>query len=72
MASARLVLSYKDSNNGDITMSYSHANASATTADVKALTLGIIENGSIFEKVPVTAKEAKIVVTTETVYNLGD
>ena len=70
MAGSRLVLTFATSD-GTTTHSFSYANAEATAANVKALVNGIIANGSIYVKVPTTAKSAKMVTTTETDYNLS-
>ncbi len=66
MASAKLVLTFADAGGNSFNMSYNYADTDVTASDVQALATGIITNGSIFEKVPVTAKGAKLLVTTET------
>ena len=70
MVGSRLVLTFGTSDS-TTTHSFSYANADATAANVKALANGIIANGSIYAKIPLTAKSAKIVTTTETDYNLS-
>ncbi len=69
--STKLVLGFQNASGTSMTLSYNHAKASATTAQVKALMNGIIANGSIFANVPATAKSAKIVETTESEYDLS-
>ncbi len=61
----KLVLSFVDSNGDSVSFSYNYADPEVTAANVSALMSGIITNGSIFQKVPATAKGAKL-VTTET------
>ncbi len=67
----KLVLGFQNASGTNMTLSYSHAKASATAAQVKSLMNGIIANGSIFANVPATAKSAKIVTTTEAEYDLS-
>ena len=68
----KLVLGFENSTGNAVSLSYNYAKPSATLANVKALMSGIIANGSIFENVPVTAKSAKTVTTTENVYDLSE
>lgn len=67
----RLVLEFYDSNRGTITMTYNHADEDVTTANVRALVNAIITNGSIFQTSPITAKSAKLVVSTESEFELS-
>lgn len=67
----RLVLEFYDSNRGTITMTYNHADEDVTTANVRALVNAIITNGSIFQSVPVSVKSAKLVVSTESEFQLS-
>lgn len=67
----RLVLEFYDSERNTVTMTYNYADEEVTTANVRALVNGIISNGSIFQKVPVSAKSAKLVQTTESEFQLG-
>ena len=68
---ARLALQFYDSASNVINFSYNYANQSATTANVKALMSGIVSNGSIFSRVPVSQKSAKLLITNETEYDLS-
>lgn len=68
---AKLVLEFYDSNDEAFSQTYNYASQSATTANVKALMNAIVTNGSIFDKVPESQKSAKLVVTTETEYDLS-
>lgn len=70
-AGTKLVLTFENASGSSVSMSYNYADSSADVADVKALVNGIIANGSIFVNVPVTAKGAKRVTTTETEYDLS-
>ena len=60
--SAKLVLTFADANSKDVKMTYSHSDSEV---DVRAAVQAIITNGSIFSAVPVSAKSAKLVITTE-------
>ena len=64
-STARLILTFASAAGEDVKFSYSHANTEAQEADVQALAAGLIANGSIFQVPPVTAKSAKIIITTE-------
>ena len=63
--STKLVLAFNTADSS-VTMTFNEADPDVQASDVQALAQGIIENGSIFVKVPVSAKSAKIVETTET------
>ena len=67
---AKLGLEFTDANGKSCTIRYSHVDEDVSSSDVVALVNGIITNGSIFATVPVSAKDATIVVTTETKINL--
>ena len=68
---SKLVMTFADANGDDIIFSYGYVDDELPNSAVKALVNGIIANGSIFTRVPVTAKSAKIVSTTETVFDLS-
>ena len=68
---SKLVMTFADANGDDVIMSYGYIDAEAPVSDIKALVNGIVANGSIFTNVPVTAKGAKIVTTTETEVSLS-
>lgn len=68
---SKLICTFLDAEGKDIVLTYDYADATADRADIRALVAGMIANGAIFENVPVTAKSAKIVTTTETVYSLS-
>ncbi len=70
-AGTKLVLAFANIEGNNVSMSYNYASDTAETADVKALVNGIIANGSIFSNVPVTAKSAKTVTTSEREYDLS-
>ena len=67
----RLELEFADNNNNSIFFTINYAKSNATTENVKALINAIINNGDIFALVPVTAKSAKIITTTENDYNIS-
>lgn len=62
----RLEIKYKDVTDDLLTISFPYADDEASVADVKALADGIITNGTIFERVPVTKISAAFIVTEVT------
>lgn len=68
---SKLVMTFADANGDDIIMSYGYVDAETPASEIKALVNGIVTNGSIFTRVPVSAKSAKIVSTTETPISLS-
>ena len=72
MANAvKLVMTFTCADGKTHDFSYKYADQNAATSSVKALIAGIITNGSIFERAPVSIENAKMVVTTETEYDLS-
>ena len=57
---------------GTTTISYNYADPNVSVQNVNALMAGIITNGSIFAKVPLAAKSAKIVTTQTTDVNISE
>ena len=70
-AGTKLVCTFGTSDDKTTTMTFNYADAGATAANVKALMSAIITNRVIFANVPVTAKSAKTVTTSEHVYDLS-
>lgn len=68
----KLVIKYKDNNGDDVTFNYNYIKADPATAYIKSLATGLITNGSIFVKPPVTAVSATIVTTSEEAIDLSD
>ena len=68
---SKLVMTFAGSTGAEHSMTYNYVDDETPSSAVKALVNGIIANGSIFANVPVTAKGAKIVTTTETVFDLS-
>ena len=62
---ATLVLTFADASGNDVKINYSHADSEVEATDVRTAVQAIITNGSIFTAVPVSAKSAKMVITTE-------
>lgn len=60
-----LVITFLDDEGAKRRFSFKYATPSAAPAQVKSAAEAIITNGSIFKNVPVVAKSAKMVVTTE-------
>ena len=60
----RLVMTF-DTASGTTTFNYNYVDPEVTAVAVRALATGIISNGSIFAAVPLTAKSAKLVTTSE-------
>lgn len=69
-AGTKLVIQYATATGDTVNHTWNYANPSATTSAVKALAGGTITNGSIFAKVPVLTKSAKLVTTTESEFDL--
>lgn len=59
-----------DTLSGTKTWTYNYAKANATVANVKALGAAMIANGEIYTNPPLVLKSAKVVVTSETEYDL--
>ena len=72
MASSRIVMVFADANGANVTFSYSYAKSNPSTSNVKNLVNGLITNGDIFVHPPVSAKSAKVVITSENVVNLSE
>lgn len=71
-AGTKLVLTLKDSDYQNMTMSYNYADPEVSTASVQALCSGLVTNGSIFDKVPVAATKAEVVQTAVRVVQVND
>lgn len=67
----KLVLAFETSAGKTMSLTFNYAKPSATSTQIKALMNGIVSNGSIYENVPVAAKSAKSVTTSETIYDLS-
>lgn len=70
MASGNTLKMQFDTLSGTKTWSFKYAKAAATTANVKALGTAMISNGEIYTNPPLVLKSAKMVVTTETEYDI--
>ena len=68
---AKLVLTFLDAESKNMKLSYSQMDNEAEASDVRAAVQTIITNGSIFATVPVSAKSAKMVITTENEISLS-
>ncbi len=69
----KLVMSFKTaSSDNPMTLSFKYGKPSATTAQIRTLATSIISNGEIFEYPPTEIKSAKMVTTSETVYDLSN
>lgn len=68
---SKLVMTFADANGDDIIFSYGYADKDSSNTSVRQLVNGFITNGSIFTRVPVSAKSAKFVTTTEKEINLS-
>lgn len=68
----KLVLTFATaSSDKATTFTFRYAKPSATAQQVKALMNAMIANKEIYEYPPVTAKSAKTITTSETVYDLS-
>ena len=66
MSVSKLVLSFATADGETVTFGYNYAKSNLQAIAVEELMAEIINGGSIFAKVPVLAKSAKLVTTTET------
>lgn len=71
MSTTKLQFQFSTSDGSKFNQSYNYVNPSVSTPAVRALASGIVANGSIFKKVPLSALSAKLVTTTETVIDLS-
>lgn len=62
----KLVITYATSEGSSTTHSWNHAKTNISGEQASAIASTTIANGSIFAKVPVLAKTAKLVTTTDT------
>lgn len=60
-----------DTMRGSKTWTYKYAKASATAEQVKTAAQAMIDNGSVYEAVPIKLVSAIQVVTEETAYDLS-
>lgn len=70
-AGTKLVCTFGTNSDKTASFTFNYAKSGATLASVKALMTAIIANGAIYENVPLTAKSAKTVTTSENVYDLS-
>lgn len=68
----KLVLTFETNEDKNMTISFNYAKPTATSSQVNTLMDAIITNNSIFENIPTVKKSAKIVTTTETVFDLSN
>ena len=66
----KLALTFNIGNNKTSVMNYNYAKPTVTEAQVQALATGLVTNGSIFKKVPLSVKSAKLVTTETTEFNV--
>lgn len=60
-----------DTMSGSRTWTYNHASPSATTAQVKAAAQAMIDNGSVYQNVPIKLVSAIQVTTSESSYDIS-
>ena len=70
-AGTKLVCTFETGDDKTTSMTFNYADPGATLSEVKALMNAIVTNGVIFANVPVTAKSAKNVTTSEHEYDLS-
>ena len=71
-AGTKLVLTFIDDIGAERDFIFSYARANATAAHIKTLAQTIIANGSIFTHIPVRAKKASLLTTTETEVDISE
>ena len=64
-AGTKLVTTFLNAEGKTVSFTHNYAASDAEATDIRAFVAGMITNGAIFENVPVTAKGAKLVTTTE-------
>ena len=70
-AGTKLVCTFSTSGDKTTSFTFNYAKSNATISNVKALMNAIVANGEIYVNVPLTAKSAKTVTTSENVYDLS-
>ena len=65
-AGTKLVIQYGTQDGESVNHTWNYIDPSVTTQNVQGLIQSTLSSGSIFAKVPVLAKSAKLVTTTET------
>lgn len=71
MSEARLQLTFKDSSDSQFQQSYKYIKTNLSSSYVSTLADAIVDNGSVFDHVPVSCVAAKLVVTSEVEYDLS-
>ena len=66
----KLALTFNIGSNKTSVINYNYAKPSVTEAQVQALASGIVTNGSIFKKVPLSVKSAKLITTDTTEFDV--
>ena len=68
----KLQLTFETDEGKTTTMTFAYGKSNATAANVRTLMQTIITNGEIFENVLAVMKSAKMITTSETVYDLSN
>lgn len=68
----KLYTQFNISSNKTVNWSWNYAKPSITESQVRSFMTSLITNGSIFKKVPLTAKKAYLRVTEDTEFDLED
>ena len=71
-AGSKIVIQYATTGGENVNHTWNYANPAVSNAAVQALTQTTIASAEIFDKVPVLAKSAKIVTTTESEIDLNE
>ena len=71
MASGVAIKMKFDTMSGSRTWTYNHADSSATVQQVKAAAQAMIDNGSVYQSVPIKLVSAVQVVTSESAYDIS-
>ena len=69
--STKLSLNFYKADDKTMNLSYKYARQDPSNANIKALMEGIVTNGTIFKKVPVSLKSAQIITTETTEVDLS-
>lgn len=71
MASGTTLKMQFDTLSGTKTWSFKYGKSTATASNIKALGSSMIANGSIYTNPPLVLRSAKMVVTTETEFDIS-
>ena len=69
-AGTKIVFEFGDASGNSLFYTYNFGDDEASISDIKNAMNSFISNGSIFQNVPVSIKSAKVVITSESDFDL--